>query len=202
NRGRSTNPHLPADSLIRVVQELLDPMHSRIFERDVTLQEVNDAFSRYGLQVYFDSANVAHIHRVGGGADSSSIRPAGRLRTPEETHRRELLGDYLNAATEDQFTEQILAPLLSRLGFRRLTVAGHEDKALEYGNDLWMKFQLPTSHSIYFAAQIKKSRIDDSSRRRSSRANVTELLIQVRMMVHYPLFDPEMKRKLLLALDV
>src|SRR5690606_29416306 len=105
--------------------------------------------------------------------------------------------DYLNAATEDQFTEQILAPLLSRLGFRRLTVAGHEDKALEYGNDLWMKFQLPTSHSIYFGAQIKKGKIDASARPRSSRANVTELLNQVRMMVDYPLFDPEINRKVL-----
>jgi hypothetical protein len=36
------------------------------------------------------------------------------------------------------------------LGFERITVTGHQDKAPEYGKDLWMRFTLPTHHVLYF----------------------------------------------------
>lgn len=49
---------------------------------------------------------------------------------------------------EDEFTQLLLVPLFQRLGFRRVSVTGHTEKLLEYGKDLWMKYQLPTVHWI------------------------------------------------------
>jgi hypothetical protein len=31
-------------------------------------------------------------------------------------------------------------------GFHRITTAGHRDKALEYGKDVWMRYTLPMQH--------------------------------------------------------
>jgi hypothetical protein len=41
-----------------------------------------------------------------------------------------------------------------------VNAAGHTEKVLEYGKDLWMKFPLPTGHWLYFCAQVKKVKID------------------------------------------
>lgn len=38
--------------------------------------------------------------------------------------------------------------------------AGHKDKTLEYGKDLWMKFTLPTQHVLYFGIQAKKGKLE------------------------------------------
>jgi hypothetical protein len=52
--------------------------------------------------------------------------------------------------------EEILLPLFRQLGFHRITAAGHQDKALEYGKDIWMRYTLPTQHYLYFGLQVKK----------------------------------------------
>ena len=57
---------------------------------------------------------------------------------------------YLNGANEDELISDVLQPLFETLGFRRVSVAGHADKALEYGKDIWMKYRLPTGHWLYF----------------------------------------------------
>ena len=59
-----------------------------------------------------------------------------------------------------------------------------------------MKYQLPTSHFIYFGAQIKKEKIDAAGRDLSS--NISGILAQVRMALDHPIFDPETNRKHLL----
>lgn len=64
---------------------------------------------------------------------------------------------------------------------------------LEYGKDLWMKFRLPTSHLIYFGAQVKKGRLDAAGRTRNG--NISEMLAQVRMMFDHPVWDPETNKK-------
>lgn len=51
-------------------------------------------------------------------------------------------------------------PIFRQLGFVRVKAAGHRERGLEYGKDLWMKYQLPTGHWIYFGAQVKKERIE------------------------------------------
>ena len=63
-----------------------------------------------------------------------------------ELKKREQLIAYLDGASEDELIEEVLLPLFRQLGFHRVTAAGHKNKALEYGKDLWMKFTLPTQH--------------------------------------------------------
>jgi hypothetical protein len=58
--------------------------------------------------------------------------------------RREQLLAYLDECSEDELIEEVLLPPFRQLGFHRITDAGHKDKALEYGKDVWMKYTLPT----------------------------------------------------------
>ena len=88
----------------------------------------------------------------------------------------------------------MLLPLFRQLGFHRVTVAGHKDKALEYGKDLWMKYTLPTTHVLYFGIQAKKDKIDSSG---VSTANVAEIYNQVSMMIAHEIFDPEIGKRVL-----
>jgi hypothetical protein len=107
-----------------------------------------------------------------------------------------MLADFLDTASEDEFTERVLVPLFQRLGFHRVSPSGHVEKALEFGNDLWMKYQLPTSHWIYFCAQVKKNKIDASGT--GGNNNIATVLAQARMAIDHPIFDPEANRKVLL----
>jgi hypothetical protein len=96
-----------------------------------------------------------------------------------------------------QLTEEILLPLFRQLGFHRITAAGHKDKALEYGKDVWMKYVLPTQHVLYFGIQAKKGKIDASGVTRSTNANVAEIHNQVLMMLGHEIFDPEIGKRVL-----
>ena len=58
-----------------------------------------------------------------------------------------------------------------------------------------MKYQLPTGHWLYFCAQIKREKIDAGGTSANNAANV---LLQVRMAIDHPIFDPEANRKVLL----
>jgi hypothetical protein len=50
-----------------------------------------------------------------------------------ELRRRERLLAFLDKASEDELTEEVLLPLFRQLGFHRIMAAGHRDKALEFG---------------------------------------------------------------------
>ncbi|MEH9375823.1 MULTISPECIES: hypothetical protein [Klebsiella] len=93
--------------------------------------------------------------------------------------------------------EEVLLPLFRQLGFHRITAAGHKDKALEYGKDIWMKFILPTQHVLYFGIQAKKGKLDASGVSKSTNSNVAEIHNQVLMMLGHEIFDPETNRKVL-----
>ncbi|WP_026632818.1 hypothetical protein [Dyadobacter alkalitolerans] len=93
-------------------------------------------------------------------AVGKSISNPHRPLSSSETSRRNLLVKYLLNASEDELIMEVLLPLFRQLGFQRLTVAGHKDKALEYGKDVWMKFILPTQHILYFGIQAKKGKLD------------------------------------------
>ena len=80
----------------------------------------------------------------------------------EEILRRDQLLVYLDRASEDELIEEVLLPLFRQLGFHRITAAGHRDKALEYGKDIWMRYALPTQHVLYFGLQAKKGKLDAS----------------------------------------
>jgi hypothetical protein len=131
--------------------------------------------------------------------------PPGQPATPSKDWRNfvqtmgstsQRLASFLNTASEDEFIEKVLVPFFQRLGFRRVSPTGHKDKSLEFGKDLWMKYQLPTSHWIYFCAQIKKDKIDSNNA--SGQKNVSNVLSQARMALDHPIFDPEVNRKVLL----
>jgi hypothetical protein len=59
-----------------------------------------------------------------------------------------------------------------------------------------MKYQLPTSHWIYFCAQIKSDKIDASGA--GGNNNVATVLNQARMAIDHPIFDSDTNRKVLL----
>jgi hypothetical protein len=94
--------------------------------------------------------------------------------------------------------EEVLLPLCRQLGFHRVTAAGHKDKALEYGKDVWMKYTLPTQHVLYFGIQAKKDKLDAAGASKSGHANIAEIHAQVTMMLGHEIFDPEIGKRVLL----
>ena len=114
-----------------------------------------------------------------------------------EIKRREELTDYLNKSTEDELIAEILLPLFRQLGFHRITSAGHKDKLLEYGKDIWMKFTLPTQHILYFGIQVKKGKLDSSGISKAGNVNVAEIHNQLTMMLGHEIFDPEIGKRVL-----
>jgi hypothetical protein len=130
------------------------------------------------------------------GTKSSAVPQLPRPLSKEEIEGRTKIAAFLDTATEDEFTERLLVPFFQRLGFHRVSAAGHKEKTLEFGKDLWMKYQLPTGHWLYFCAQIKRGKIDASGVGGSN--NAANILTQVKMAVDHPIFDPDANRKVLL----
>lgn len=114
-----------------------------------------------------------------------------------ELKKRGELTTYLNSASEDELIAEILLPLFRQLGYYRITSAGHKDKALEYGKDIWMKYTLPTQHILYFGIQVKKGKLDSSGVSKSGNANIAEIHNQALMMLGHELFDPEIGKRVL-----
>ena len=117
--------------------------------------------------------------------------------TSVETKRREELNKYLNNALEDELIAEILLPLFRQLGFHRITSAGHKDKSLEYGKDIWMKYTLPTQHILYFGIQVKRGKLDTAGVSKNKNVNVAEVYQQALMMLGHEIFDPEVSRTVL-----
>ena len=91
----------------------------------------------------------------------------------------------------------MLLPLFRQLGFHRITAAGHKDKALEYGKDIWMRYTLPTQHVLYFGIQAKKGKLDASGVTKAGNANIAEIHNQALMMLAHEIFDPETNKRVL-----
>jgi hypothetical protein len=212
NLGAAQSADLPSDDLCRVISELFDQDD---FERyndrranqgdakpeyfadvQLALTSFNKLVQRAGLIAYLDESGRCYLRSTGTGMSSASFSQQTRPLSQEEIVQRQKLADFLDRASEDEFTEKVLVPLFQRLGFHRVSPSGHTEKALEFGKDLWMKYQLPTSHWIYFCAQIKKEKIDSSGAGGSK--NVATVLAQARMAIDHPIFDPEANRKVLL----
>lgn len=207
NLGAAPSADLPSDDLCRVISELFDPDD---FERynektanpeyhadvQLALESLNKLVHRAGLIAYLDESGRCYLRSTGTGVTSASFSQQTRPLSQEEIVQRQKLAEFLDTASEDEFTEKVLVPLFQRLGFHRVSPTGHTEKALEFGKDLWMKYQLPTSHWIYFCAQIKKDKIDSSGA--GGNNNVATVLNQARMAIDHPIFDPEANRKVLL----
>lgn len=199
NEGPASKPQLPADGIVRVVEELLDPTHFRgpsaAQDRQVCLDLLNEVLKREGLEAYLDGADRCHLRA--GSITSAGLGIEKRVWTQKDLERKKKWEKYLTHASEDEFTYDVLVPLLQQGGFTRVNVAGHKDKALEYGKDIWMKFQLPTSHFIYFAVQVKKGKIDAAGKTKADHENITEVLNQAKMAMAHPIFDPEVNKRVL-----
>jgi len=213
NLGQGSSPDLPSDDLCRVISELFDPVDfinfnerlesgGAIVEVDAyadvpeALKWFNLVFQREGLAAYVDDSGRSYLRSTGTGVTSAALSQQSRPLSRDEIAQRKKLADFLDAASEDDVIEKVLVPLFQRLGFRRVSATGHKDKLLEYGKDLWMKFQLPTGHWLYFCAQVKKDKIDSNNA--SGERNVSAVLNQARMAIDHPIFDPETNRKVLL----
>jgi hypothetical protein len=212
NLGAAQSADLPSDDLCRVISEVFDPDD---FERhndkrnkggetnpdnlanvQLALESFNKLVQRHGFIAYLDESGRCYLRSTGTGITSASFSQQTRPLSQEEITQRQKLAGFLDTASEDEFTEKVLVPLFQRLGFHRVSPSGHTEKALEFGKDLWMKYQLPTSHWIYFCAQIKKDKIDSSGA--GGNNNVATVLNQARMAIDHPIFDPEANRKVLL----
>jgi hypothetical protein len=108
--------------------------------------------------------------------------------------RRSGLAAFVDTCSEDALIEEVLLPLFRKLGFHRIAAAGHRDKALEYGKDIWMRYTLPTQHFLYFGIQVKRGKLDETGRSRMGNANIAEIHNQELMMLAHEISDPETNR--------
>ncbi|HUC65273.1 MAG TPA: hypothetical protein VMA53_07595 [Stellaceae bacterium] len=185
---------LPA-GFVRVMRTLLDKADAQDGDPDraKALSAVNTELQREGYAAFYDDHGVAHIRHIATDTVSETANPH-RPFTPAEVKRREQLAAYLEKCSEDDLINEVLLPLFRQLGFHRITAAGHKDKALEYGKDIWMRYTLPTQHVLYFGIQAKKGKLDASG---TSTANIGEVHNQATMMLGHEIFDPELSRRVL-----
>lgn len=165
-------------------------------DRKLALESLNKPLSREGYEGFYGEDNMLYIRHVGSKTISAAANPH-RPFTPREIERREHLIGYLEHCSEDELIGEVLLPLFRQLGYHRITTAGHKDKALEYGKDIWMRFVLPTQHVLYFGVQVKKRKLDAAGTSKGSNANIAEIHNQLLMMLGHEIFDPETNRRVL-----
>lgn len=165
-------------------------------DRRLALEALNQPLSREGYEAFYGEDDLVYIRHIGTQTISIAANPH-RPFTPNEIARRDHLTEYLNQCSEDELIEEVLLPMFRQLGFRRISAAGHKDKALEYGKDIWMRFVLPTQHVLYFGVQVKKGKLDASGTSRGTNSNIAEIHTQILMMLGHEIFDPETSRKVL-----
>lgn len=164
--------------------------------RSQALDALNQPLSREGYEAFYGDDDLLYIRHIGTKTISTAVNPH-RPFTPKEIEKREQLIAYLEKCSEDELIDEVLLPLFRQLGFHRITSAGHKDKALEYGKDIWMRYILPTQHILYFGVQAKKGKLDAAGTNKGSNANIAEIHNQLLMMVGHEIFDPETNRQVL-----
>lgn len=194
-----SGPTQPPEVFCRLIDQLMSPADASNEgpDRPNALRMLNEVLTREGFEAFYGEDQRCYLRHIGtrtvAGPPVSPHRPL----TPAEQERRDQLAAYLDSCSEDDLIEQVLLPLFRQLGFHRVTAAGHKDKALEYGNDVWMRYQLPTQHVLYFGIQAKRGKLDASGRTREGNANIAEIHNQVLMMLAHEIFDPETSRRVL-----
>ncbi|WP_433862855.1 hypothetical protein [Sphingobacterium thalpophilum] len=195
----SSQQGFPSDTFLEIIKLLMDPAEATNEDssRSGALAHLNDILSKEGFEAFYAEDRQCYLKQTATQKIGNTAQNPHRTFTPAEQKRKENLTLYLNNASEDDIIEEILIPLFRHLGFFRITNAGHKDKALEYGKDIWMKYTLPTQHILYFGIQVKKGRIDSSGVTKTGNANVAEIYNQVLMMLGHEIFDPEIGKKVL-----
>lgn len=192
-------PTHPPLSFCRLVDHLMSPAdaYNEGPERPNALRLLNTVLNREGFEAFYGDDRHCYLRHTGSKVVTVLQPSPHRPLTAAERGRRDQLAAYLDRCSEDQLIEDVLLPLFRQLGFHRVSAAGHKDKALEYGNDLWMRFQLPTQHFLYFGVQAKRGKLDASGRTREGNANMAEIHNQALMMLAHEIFDPETSRRVL-----
>ncbi|MFD8391168.1 hypothetical protein ACFV2N_18715 [Streptomyces sp. NPDC059680] len=198
-----SEPHSSAyavpGTFARVIARLMDreDATNESADRTKALAALNRALARDGLEAFYADDSTCYLRFAGTNALVAPSPNPHRPLSTAEVERREQLASYLDTASEDELIEEVLLPLFRQLGYHRITAAGHRDKALEYGKDVWMRFTLPTQHVLYFGIQAKKGKLDSSGVTRGSNANIAEVYNQVLMMLGHEIFDPEIGKRVL-----
>jgi hypothetical protein len=189
----------PPQTFCRVISTLMDIGDATPNDPNRTnaLSRLNVSLAREGFEAFYATDRKCYLRHIGTGTIAAPPANPHRPLSRDEIHRRELLVAFLDKASEDELIGEVLLPLLRQLGFHRVTAAGHKDKALEYGKDIWMRYTLPTQHVLYFGLQVKRDKLDAAGMSKSGTANVSEILNQVTMMLGHEIFDPETSRRVL-----
>lgn len=191
-------PTVPPDAFVRIIRAVLDKSEAQDGDpdRSKALAALNVVLAREGWEAFYDERGIGQLRHVATNTIVQMANPH-RPMTPAELERRDQLTSYLDKCSEDELIEEVLLPLFRQLGFHRITSAGHKDKAMEYGKDVWMKYTLPTLHVLYFGVQVKKGKLDSAGLGKDGSANVAEIHNQVNMMLGHEIFDPELNRRVL-----
>jgi hypothetical protein len=194
----SPNPNVPPDAFIKIIRSVLDRGDAQDgdSDRSEALAVLNIVLAREGWKAFYDKHGIGQLRHIATNTVAQMANPH-RPMTPAELERRDHLTNFLNKCSEDELIEEVLLPLFRQLGFHRITAAGHKDKALEYGKDIWMKYTLPTLHVLYFGIQAKKGKLDSAGVGKDGSANVAEIHNQANMMLGHDIFDPEINRRVL-----
>lgn len=176
-REPHNGPTQPPEIFCRVIDHLMDPADALNEgpDRANALRMLNAILSKEDFEVFYGEDRHCYLRHVGTQTVVGLSVSPHRALTPAEQQRRNQLESYLGSCSEDDLIEEVLLPLFRQLGFHRVAAAGHKDKALEYGNDVWMRYQLPTQHVLYFGIQAKRGKLDASGRTRDGNANIAEI---------------------------
>lgn len=190
--------HALPDRFVTVLRTLMDRAEAEEGDEDRSkaLAALNVPLMREGYDAYYDDDRVLHVRHIASNTISMHANPHRPL-TVAEAKRRDQLAAYLDKCTEDDLINDVLVPMFRQLGFYRITAAGHKDKALEYGKDVWMRYTLPTQHFLYFGIQAKKGKLDAAGATKDGNRNIAEIYQQALMMLGHEIFDPETSKKTL-----
>lgn len=192
-------PTHPPEIFCHLIDQLMDPRdaHNESADRTNALDLLNLALNKEGFEAFYGEDRHCYVRHLGSDTVTMLQANPHRPLSPAEVQRRTALAAYLDTCSEDELIEDVLLPLFRQLGFHRITAAGHKDKALEYGKDIWMRYTLPTQHRLYFGIQAKKGKLDASGVTKSGNANVAEIHNQALMMLAHEVFDPEHNKRVL-----
>ena len=188
---------LPSLGFQTVVQVLMDVADATAIDpkRQLALVELNGTLAREGLEAFYAEDSRCYVRNTDTGSVGLPRPVVDRALSRDEIERRRRLEAFISEASEDELTVKVILPLLQTLGFQRISIAGHTDKAMEFGKDLWMKYRLPTGHWLYFGLQVKLGKIDAAAKTKNE--NVAEVHRQLTMMLGHEIFDPEINKKTL-----
>jgi hypothetical protein len=196
---RHDGPTHPPEIFCRVIDYLMSPSDAMNEgpDRPNALRQLNEVLAKEGYEAFYGEDEHCYLRHIGTNTVTMLAANPHRPLTAAEVKRRNGLAAYLDKCSEDELIEEVLLPLFRQLGFHRITAAGHKDKALEYGKDIWMRYTLPTQHILYFGIQAKKGKIDAAGVTKSGNANVAEIHHQALMMLAHEIFDPETNKRVL-----